>query len=137
MKLSAIFISLLFLISSNRAVAETSLHKHVMTPEMKKQHQAMEIINKQWNACKKTLNNNNLNASDRAIGKMLEAATYMEKFKLHRNADKHEQFVEQCKNFKENLINLREAIKTGDTNATNRFSIKVQDNCYYCHKIFR
>jgi cytochrome c556 len=130
----------LFLISSSAAFAGTSDHKHPghdMSPEMKKQHEAMATIGKQWKACKNALNDNNFKDAGIAVETIIEAASDIDNFKLHKNTDNHKQFSEHCNAFREKIIKLNDVIKTRDVNAAENTAKTVEESCRQCHIKFR
>lgn len=130
----------LFLIGSGAVFAGTSDHKHVghtMSPEMKKQHETMTTIVKQWQACKNALKDNNFKDADLAVETIIEAAADIDSFRLHKNADKQEQFAKQCNVFRENILKLKDEIKRKDADAANNLSTKVEESCKQCHSTFR
>jgi cytochrome c556 len=139
MKLANLIIFLfLFIIST--AIAETSGHQHAghtMSPEMKKQHEAMATISKQWKVCKNALHYNNFKDAGIAVETIIEAAADIENFKLHKNTDDHKQFSEHCNAFGEKIIKLNNAIKTGDVNTAEKTANAVEESCRQCHIKFR
>ncbi len=129
----------LLFIGSSAAFAETSGHKHAhtMSPEMKKQHEAMATINKQWKVCKIALKDKNFKDADLAVETVINAAADIDNFRLHKNADKQEHFARQCNVFRENILKLKDEIKTRNADAVNNLSIKVEESCKQCHATFR
>lgn len=130
----------LFLIGSGTVFAETSGHKHdghAMSPEMKKQHEAMATISNQWKACKNAIKDKNFKDADLAVETIIEAANNIESFKLHKNTDKQEHFTKQYNVFRENILKLKDAIKTRDADAASNLSTKVEESCKQCHSTFR
>lgn len=133
-------IMFLFLIGSCAAFAGTSDHKHAghtMSPEMKKQHETMATIVKQWKACKNALKDNNFKDAGIAVETIIEAAADLDNFKLHKNTDNHKQFSEQCNAFREKIIKLNDVIKTEDVNAAEKTANAVEESCRQCHIKFR
>jgi cytochrome c556 len=130
----------LFLIGSGAAFAGTSGRKHAghtMSPEMKKQHETMTTIGKQWKACKNALNDNNFKDAGIAVETIIEAASEIDNFKLHKNTDNHKQFSEQCNAVREKIIKLNDVIKTRDVNAAENIANTVEESCRQCHIKFR
>lgn len=139
MKLANLIIFLfLFIIST--AIAETSGHQHAghtMSPEMKKQHEAMATISRQWKVCKNALHDNNFKDAGIAVETIIEAAANIDSFKVHKNTDDHKQFGEQCDAFKEKIMKLNDVIKTKDLNAAEHTVKTVEESCRQCHTKFR
>ena len=139
MKLANLII-VLFLFISGAAIAETSSQKHAghaMNPEMKKQHETMATIVKQWNVCKNAIKENNFKDAELAVETIIEAAVDIDNFRLHKNADKHEHFAQQCNVFRENILKLKDEIKSRDADTANKLSITIEENCNQCHSTFR
>ncbi len=140
MRLVATF-SILFLLTGNAvAIAETSPHKHgkhVMTPAMRKQHKTMSDIGRHWADAKRHLSNGNLDQMRTATEAMLKAANNVPEFKLHRNADKQEEFQKECNLFKNDLERLKEAIDKRDVDLMKSVSKSVDEACNRCHSRFR
>lgn len=139
MKLANLII-FLFLFISGAAIAGTSSQKHtghVMNPEMKKQHETMATIVKQWKVCKNAIKDNNFKDAELAVETIIEAAADIDSFRLHKNVDKQEQFAKQCNVFRGNILKLKDEIKRRDADAAKNFSIKIEENCKQCHSTFR
>lgn len=119
------------------AFAGSQAHKHEMPSGMKKQHQAMSSIGKEWTALTLALKKSDLKAAGRAAEKILGALPALDDFKLHKNKDKYEQLKEYSAAFREDLTKLKEAINARDLDATRALSATVQSDCDRCHKMFR
>jgi cytochrome c556 len=112
-------------------------HSHTMTPEMRSQHSVMSVMQKQWAACKKYLDDGDFAAAGASLARMQKAAGALEKFKLHKNSAMTESFKEQADNFKKNLSELEKAIKDKDKMRVQRLSAKINNSCVQCHSVFR
>ena len=112
-------------------------HSHTMTPEMRRQHNSMSVTNKQWTACKKSLEAGDFAAAGAALEGMQKAASAMEKFKLHKNSEMTENFREQADNFRKNLSGLGKAIMEKDKARTQSLSATIDNSCVQCHSAFR
>jgi soluble cytochrome b562 len=112
-------------------------HSHIMTPEMRRQHNAMSVTQKQWAACKKYLDAGDFAAAGASLARMQKAAGDLEKFKPHKNSDMIENFKEQADNFKKNLSELEKAIKDKDNMRVQRLSARIDNGCMQCHSVFR
>ena len=119
------------------ALAAAPEHKHVLTPEMRRQHNSMSVTNKQWTACKKSLEAGDFAAAGAALEGMQKAAGTLEKFKLHKNSEMTENFREQADNFKKNLSGLGKAIREKDKARTQSLSATIDNSCVQCHSTFR
>jgi len=73
----------------------------------------------------------------KAIDSMLKTATYIPEFRLHRNADKHGEFLREFNLFRRDLERLRGAIAAGDAETAKRISKSVDDACTRCHRRFK
>lgn len=132
-------IIILILFGSSVVIAGTSSHKHAVhsvNPEMKKQHLAMSTIGKQWKVCKKALDEKNFKDAGIAVDTIINKSADINNFKLHKNRDK-QQFIEQSNAFREEVIKLTDAIKTGDADAAESASNSVEESCRQCHEKFR
>jgi cytochrome c556 len=130
----------LFLIGGSTAFAGASDHQHAghtMSPEMKKQHEAMATIGKQWKVCKNALNDKNFKDAGIAVETIIEAAADINNFKVHKNTDDHKKFGEQCDVFREKIMKLNDVIKTKDVNAAENTAKTVEESCRQCHTKFR
>ncbi len=119
------------------ASAAGSGHSHSMTPEMRRQHNSMSVMNKQWAVCKKCLEAGDFAAAGMSLVRMQKAAGDLEKFKLHKNSEMTENFKEQADNFREDLSELRKAIKEKDKARTQSLSAMIDNSCVQCHTLFR
>ncbi len=122
---------------SGLALAAETIHAHSPAPEMRSQHNSMSMTNKQWQACKKRLEAGDLEGAGAALLRMQKAADSLAKFKLHKNAEKMEDFREQSENFRKNLFALGEAIKEKDKAQTKNLSQAIDNSCLQCHSTFR
>lgn len=139
MKINFYFLVVYLIFTGTADPADITSHRHDkhMTKEMKQQHHNMVVINKQWNIVKKALQKGDLKSAGSAIEKIHSASSQIEKFKVHRNADKHDQFIEEYRSFLANIKKLRDDInKKDDTNINNSMDA-VQANCSHCHVMFR
>jgi cytochrome c556 len=112
-------------------------HSHTMTPEMRRQHNSMSVMQKKLSACKKYLDADNFAAAGVSLARMQKAAGDLEKFKLHKNSERTGNFKEQADNFKKNLSELEKAIKDKDKMRVQRFSATIDNGCMQCHSVFR
>jgi len=139
MKICIYFLAVYLLFAGTATPADTTSHGHDkhMSLEMKQQHHNMSVINKQWNIVKKALQKGDLKSAGSAMEKIHGASSQIEKFMVHRNADKHDQFIEEYRSFLANIKKLRDDInKKDDTNINNSMNA-VQENCNHCHVMFR
>lgn len=119
------------------ASAAEPAHRHAPTPEMRRQHNSMSVMNKQWTACKKSLEAVDFAAAGAALEGMQKAANALEKFKLHKNADRVEEFREQSRTFRENLAELGRAVKEKDKARAAGLYATIDNSCAQCHNVFR
>jgi len=119
------------------APAAEPAHSHTMTPAMRNQHNSMSVMNKQWTACKKSLEAGDFAAAGAALEGMQKAASALEKFKLHKNYEMTENFREQSDNFRKNLSELGKAIREKDKARTKSLSATIDNSCLRCHSAFR
>lgn len=133
----AFAIIIIFHSANGVALAAGTVHKHSPAPEMRSQHNSMSLTNKQWQACKKCLETGDFEGAGAALSRMQKAAGSLPKFKLHKNADKMEDFREQSENFRKNLFALGKAIKEKDKAQTKSLSQTIDDSCLQCHSTFR
>ena len=112
-------------------------HEHALTPEMRRQHNAMSVTEKQWAACKKNLASGNLAAAGKALGQVQKASAGLEKFKLHRNADKMDEFNEQGRSFRNNLARLADVLKAKKRGEVSGLVEAIDNSCTQCHEAFR
>ncbi|MDO8723507.1 MAG: hypothetical protein Q7J31_14960, partial [Syntrophales bacterium] len=80
------------------APAAEPARSHTMTPEMRRQHNSMSVMNKQWAVCKKCLEAGDFATAGASLARMQKAAGDLEKFRLHKNAERMEDFREQVNN---------------------------------------
>lgn len=119
------------------APAAEPAHRHAPTPEMRKQHNSMSIMNKQWAVCKKYLKAGDFAAAGAPLARMQKAAGALEKFKLHKNSEMMEDFKEQADNFKGNLAKLKEAVKNNENETVQGLVDAIDKGCLQCHAAFR
>lgn len=119
------------------APAAETIHGHSPAPEMGSQHNAMSIISKQWQACKKCLEAEDFKGAGAALTRMQKTADNLAKYKPHKNAEKKEDLKEQSDNFKKNLSALGNAIKEKDKARTQSLSQAIDNSCLQCHGVFR
>ena len=112
-------------------------YSHTMTPEMRSQHNSMMVTQKQWAACKKSLEAGDFAAAGAALERIQKAASALEKFKLHKNADRVEEFREQSRTFRENLAELGRTVKEKDKARAKGISRTIDNSCAQCHNVFR
>ena len=139
MKIYFYFLVVYLLFTGIAVSADIPSHRHDkhLTREMKQQHHNMSVINKQWNIVKKALQKGDLNSAGSAMEKIHSASANIEKFKVHRNADKHEEFLQEYRSFIENIKTLKDSIRKKDDKAINNSMDAVQENCNHCHVLFR
>ena len=112
-------------------------HSHTMTPEMRRQHNSMSVTNKQWTACKKSLEAGDFAAASTALEGMQKTASALEGFKLHKNSEMTEKFKEQADSYRKNLAELAKAIREKDKTRTQSLSATIDNSCVQCHTVFR
>lgn len=127
----------LVLAMAGLAAAAESAHRHSMTPEMRRQHNAMSVTNKQWASCKKYLEAGDFAAAEASLARMQKSAGDLEKFKLHKNSERAGNFKEQADNFRKNLSELGKAIKEEDKARMQSISEMIDNGCVQCHSVFR
>lgn len=139
MKIYFYFLVVYLILEGTAVPADISSHRHDrhLTREMKQQHHNMSVINKQWNIAKKALQKGDLKSAVSAMEKIYSASANIEKFKVHRNSDKHEQFLEEYRSFLANVKKLRDDINKKDATSINNSMDAVQENCNRCHVMFR
>ena len=131
-------VSIFFVLAmAGLASAAEAAHSHTMTPEMLRQHNTMSVTNKQWAACKKSLEAGGFAAAAASLAQMQKAAFDLEKFKLHKNSEMMENFKEQANDFRKNLSELGKAIKEKDKARTQSISSTIDNSCMQCHAVFR
>ena len=135
--MKAIVSVFLVLAMAGFAPAAEPAHRHAPTPEMRKQHNSMSVMGKQWAVCKKCLETGDFTAAGESLARMQKAADDLEEFKLHRNADKRQQFVERSRAFREKVVRLKDALQAGDGNQTRELGKAVGDDCTSCHRMFK
>lgn len=115
------YLALLFiLIFSGSAISSDKGHRHKMTPEMEKQHETMHHLAGYWSEAKGHLSSGDLDGMTKAIVSMLKAAVYIPEFRLHRNADKHGEFLRKFNLFKRDLERLRDTLASEDAETAKR-----------------
>lgn len=97
----------------------------------------MSSANKYWQAVKKSLQEGDFEKTKRSLEGMQKALADLEGFKLHKNAERMEEFQEQANNFKKNLSELGKAIKEKDKARTQSISVTIDNSCVHCHSVFR
>ncbi|MBI4686535.1 MAG: cytochrome c [Nitrospirae bacterium] len=137
MKIVKTFTILICLAFASLVMADHPMHNHKMSPEMKKQHETMTTINKQWSIIQKSLNSSDIEAAEKAAGNILEKCSNIEKFMLHKNGDKKEEFLVKYKSFEGNISKLHEAIKLKDLDTAKGLLKPVDNSCKECHSMFR
>ncbi len=137
MKLVKTFTMLICLAFASLVMANQSMHTHKMSPEMKKQHNTMTTINKQWAVTQKALKDNNLALAEEAVGNIIATSSYIEKFMLHKNGDKKEEFLAKYKGFEGNVSKLHEAIKLKNIDTAKELLTPVDKSCKDCHNMFK
>jgi cytochrome c556 len=137
--LSQMFAIILFFHGINGlALAAETIHAHSPAPEMmRSQHNSMSMTNKEWQACKKRLEAGDFEGAGAALLRMQKAADSLVKFKLHKNAEKMEDFREESEHFRKNLFALGKAIKEKDKAQTKNLSQAIDNSCLQCHSTFR
>jgi cytochrome c556 len=119
------------------ALAAQAAHNHTMSPDMKKQHDSMLTAQKQWLACKKSLEAGSYTAAGDSLSRVQKAVIDLDKFKPHKNSDMMKNFKEQADNFKNNLSELGKAIREKNMARTQSISMTIDNSCLQCHSIFR
>ncbi len=110
---------------------------HSKDNTMKKQHETMTTIFRYWDETQEALKNTDWEMAKRTTGEIEKAAEYIENFKIHKNADKRKQFIEQYNKFIKNIDSLREAISVRDMDSAKTHAEAVQKSCDRCHEKFR
>ena len=108
-----------------------------MTPEMRRQHNAMSSANKYWQAFKKSLQESDFKKTGRSLEGMQKSLADLEGFKPHKNAERMEDFREQARTFKANLVKVAHAVKGRDKAQAESLAAKIDTSCLECHHAFR
>ncbi|HBB15713.1 MAG TPA: hypothetical protein DCZ97_01450 [Syntrophus sp. (in: bacteria)] len=119
------------------ALAAETIHRHSPAPKMGSQHSSMSITNKQWQACKKCLEDGDFEGAGVSLSRMQKAADSLTKFRPHKNKEMMDDFREQSDNFKKNLSALSKAIREKDKARTQSLSQVIDNSCLQCHSVFR
>ena len=135
--LRAFVIGLIFPSIIGFALAAETIHAHSPAPEMRSQHNSMSLTNKQWQACKKSLEAGDFEGAGAALSRMQKAADSLVKFRPHKNRERIEDFREQSDNFKKKLSALGNAIKEKDKTRIQSLSLAIDNSCLQCHSVFR
>jgi cytochrome c556 len=135
--LRAFLIVMIFQSMNGFAPAAETIHRHSPTLEMRTQHNAMSIINKQWQACKKSLAVGDFKGAGASLSRMQKAADSLTKFRPHRNREMMDDFRGHSDNFRKNLSALRNAIKEKDKAQIKSLSNALDNSCLQCHRVFR
>jgi len=117
--------------------AAEHVHSHTMTPEMHRQHMAMDLTQKEWTACRKSLSAGDFAAAGASLLLLQKAAGELEEFQPHRNAQRMEDFRKQAQSFILNLSDLGKAIGERDKARTQSLSRTIEKGCTQCHGAFR
>ncbi len=137
MRLAIATIIVFFLSGNTLAFDRAASHKHEGTPEMKKQHKTMSDIGRRWADAKGCLNDSKLDKMRKAVEDMLRAADNVPGFRLHKNADKHDEYQKECNLFKNDLERLKDALVARDIEMSKKFSESVDEACKRCHNRFK
>ncbi|MDO8721544.1 MAG: hypothetical protein Q7J31_04860 [Syntrophales bacterium] len=135
--MKAMVIIFLILGAAGLALAAPPVHGHAPSPEMRRQHESMSVTNKQWAVLKKSLAAGDFASAGSSLARMQKAAGALEKFKLHKNADRVEEFREQSRTFRGNLAELGRAVKENDKARAEGLSASIDNSCAQCHNVFR
>ena len=119
------------------APAADSAHKHAPSPSMAKQHHAMSSASKHWQAAKKSLQEGDLEKTEKSLEGMQKALADLEGFQLHKNKERGGEFKDQARNFKENLVKMADAVKERKSDEVQNLIPVIDNGCLQCHKIFR
>jgi hypothetical protein len=105
---------------------------------MKRQHEAMETLDRQWTKVKDAVKKGDFAAASRGITFMeRRLAPDIEKFQLHRHAEKRDQYLRCYEDFVQSLRGLRNAVATKDAPRSAPGPVKgVEDSCKQCHDLF-
>jgi hypothetical protein len=109
------------------------------TISMKRQHETMEILDRQWTKVKDEVNKEDFAAASRGITFMEQRlAPDIAKFRPHRNVEKRDQYLQYYGDFIQRLRLLRNAVSAKDApRMTPAGSVKgVEDSCTQCHDLF-
>lgn len=104
---------------------------------MEKQHHTMQTIQTEWLKTKNALEKE---YSGLAVGPAKEierSARYMDKFMLHKNAAKREQFLEKAKEFRKLVMIFRQTAEKGDIITLKKLAPQIDAACENCHASFR
>ncbi len=137
MALKAVVGVFLILGMAGYLLAAEAVHKHAATPEMRRQHNSMSVMKKQWAVLKKSLAAGDFSAAGSSLTRLQKAAIALEKFKLHKNADRMEEFREQSRVYRENLTELGKALEEQDKGRAEGLSQTIDHGCLQCHQTFR
>lgn len=122
--------------ASEKEISDGDKDKRVMTPERKKQHHSMSIIEKQWNLAKKAMDTGDFETAGMVVEKILEEAASIQNYKPYKNADKPKQYLEDYNFFRETLIKLKGAVNRKEKKIV-EISKSVDGACKRCHSKFR
>lgn len=103
---------------------------------MKRQHEAMNLLDAQWAEVKRALEKNDFRAASEGVSKMERTSADIHKFRLHRNAKRRDEFMRYNKTFAKNLAQLRQATGAEDQSASEKLMSSVEESCNTCHAKF-
>lgn len=108
------------------------------TLSMKRQHEAMEILDRQWTKVKDAMKKGDLAVASRGIAFMEQRlAPDIVKFQPHRHAEKRDQYLRSYEDFVQSLRLLRNAVAAKDAPQAAPGSLKgVEESCKQCHDLF-
>jgi phosphoribosylaminoimidazole-succinocarboxamide synthase len=108
------------------------------TLSMKRQHEAMESLDRQWTKVEDAVKKGDFGAASRSIAFIEERLTPdIARFHPHRNAEKLDQYRLYHEDFVQSLKRLRAAVVTKDaTRAAPELVKGVADSCEQCHDTF-
>ncbi len=119
------------------AQAAGPVHKRLAPPETRKQHHVMSVTERQWQACKKSMEAGDFTAAGTALGRMKVALTGLDKFKVHKHAVSMERFREQSRAFKGDMDKLADAINKKENVHLQAISVRIEEGCLSCHSTFK
>jgi cytochrome c556 len=122
------------MIASEREAADGE--KSAMSPERRKQHHSMTIIDRQWNLARKAMDVGDFETAGMVVEKILEEAVSVENYKPYKNTDKHKLYLEDYNFFRESLLKLKEAVNRKEKTVFD-ISKSVDEACKRCHSKFR
>jgi hypothetical protein len=97
----------------------------------------MSVTERQWQACKKSLEAGDFTAAGTALGRMKVALTGLDKFKVHKHAVSMKRFRGQSRAFKGDMDKLADAINRKESVRLQAISARIEEGCLSCHSTFK